>query len=103
MRVIEARDLTPMDIAGKADPYCILRFGKQQHKSKYVKQDLSPVWNEIFTFDVETGKEVLEILVYDKDDFGKDDFEGRCELTLEDFRDQGPHDLWLDLEAEKPG
>lgn len=64
---------------------------------------MNPVWNEIFTFDVETGKEVLEILVYDKDDFGSDDFEGRCELTLDDFKDQAPHDIWLDLEAEKPG
>jgi len=35
------------------------------------------VWNEVFTFDVETGKEMMEVLVYDKDDFGSDDFEGR--------------------------
>jgi Ca2+-dependent lipid-binding protein len=34
------------------------------------------VWNEIFTFDVETGREELKIEVYDKDDFGADDFEG---------------------------
>lgn len=27
VRVIEARDLTPMDITGKADPYCVLKFG----------------------------------------------------------------------------
>lgn len=27
VRIIEARDLTPMDITGKADPYCVLRFG----------------------------------------------------------------------------
>jgi hypothetical protein len=34
------------------------------------------VWNEVFTFDVETGKEVMAVEVYDKDDFGTDDFEG---------------------------
>jgi Ca2+-dependent lipid-binding protein len=34
------------------------------------------VWNEVFTFDVETGKEILTVEVYDKDDFGTDDFEG---------------------------
>ena len=27
VRVVEARDLTPMDISGRADPYCILKFG----------------------------------------------------------------------------
>lgn len=87
IRVVEARDLTPMDITGKADPYCVLRFGNQQQKSNYVKQDLNPVWNEVFTFDVETGKEVLEIIVYDRDDFGTDDFEGRIEVTLDDLKD----------------
>ena len=52
-----------------------------------MKQDLSPVWNEDFTFDVETGKEILEVMVYDKDDFGKDDFEGRFELDLAGYLD----------------
>jgi hypothetical protein len=32
---------------------------------------------------VENGKEKIELIVYDKDDFGKDDFEGRCELALD--------------------
>jgi hypothetical protein len=35
------------------------------------------VWNEVFTFDVETGKEILHVSIYDKDDFGSDDFEGQ--------------------------
>ena len=41
----------------------------------------------MFTFDVETGREVLEIEVYDKDDFGTDDFEGKCEISLEGLKD----------------
>lgn len=61
VRVVEARDLTPMDITGKADPYCILKFDKQTQKTNYIKQELNPVWNEVFAFDVETGREVLEV------------------------------------------
>ena len=76
VRVIEARDLVPMDYTGKSDPYCVLKFGNETHKTHYIKQELNPVWNEIFTFDVETGREELKIEVYDKDDFGADDFEG---------------------------
>lgn len=45
------------------------------------------MWNEVFTFDVETGNEVLEVYVYDKDDFGQDDFEGKFFLTLENYKD----------------
>jgi len=41
----------------------------------------------VFTFDVETGKEVMEIEVYDKDDFGTDDFEGQLAFDLVDYVD----------------
>ena len=42
----------------------------------------------MFTFDVETGREMLEIAVYDKDDFGTDDFEGRFMVPLDSLKDQ---------------
>ncbi len=91
-----------MDMTGKSDPYVVLSFAGQTQKSNYIKQELNPVWNEIFTFDVETGKEIMEVTVFDRDDFGSDDFEGRFEFDLEDFKDQSPHDLWFDLEGENP-
>jgi Ca2+-dependent lipid-binding protein len=78
----------PMDFTGKADPYVILQIGREKHQTNYVKQELNPVWNEIFTFDIETGKELLEVTVYDKDDFGSDDFQGKFTLALDQYRDQ---------------
>ena len=102
VRIIEARDLTPMDITGKADPYCVLKFGGQTQKSNFIKQELNPVWNEVFTFDVETGKEVMEVEVFDKDDFGTDDFEGQFAFDLVDYADQAPHDEWFDLHGKNP-
>jgi Ca2+-dependent lipid-binding protein len=58
---------------------------------------LNPVWNEIFTFEVDSGREKLEVTVMDKDSFGSDDFLGRFVLNLDRYRDQQPHDEWFDL------
>ena len=77
-----------MDISGASDPYAVLKFGDQSSKTNYIKQNLNPVWNEIFTFDVETGREELRVDVYDKDDFGSDDFEGWFSISLDNLKDQ---------------
>jgi Ca2+-dependent lipid-binding protein len=61
VRVIEGRDLMPMDYTGKSDPYVVLQLGKENFKTKYIEQDLNPVWNEIFTFDIMTGQEQLSL------------------------------------------
>lgn len=99
--VVEARELMPMDYTGKSDPYVILKLGNtQQVKTNYIAQNLNPVWNEKFNFDVETGKEVLEIRAYDHDDFGSDDFLGSFALGLERYMDQQSHDEWFDLRPE---
>ena len=38
VRCVEARDLMPMDITGKSDPYVVLKFGhiQAQQKTKYI-------------------------------------------------------------------
>ena len=102
VRVVEGRDLMPMDITGKSDPYVVMQLGKETFKTKYIAQTLNPVWNEIFTFDVETGREFLDIKVYDFDEFGSDDFCGKFSLDLNDFRDQLPHDSWYTLLPDSP-
>ena len=45
------------------------------------------MWNEVFTFDVVKGNEILRVEIYDKDDFGKDELEGQIELSLDAFKD----------------
>lgn len=77
----------PMDITGKSDPYVVLRFGGQSLKTKYIEQDLNPVWNEVFTFDVDSGKEVLDVVAYDHDAFGADDFLGRFACPMDKYMD----------------
>lgn len=78
----------PMDYTGKSDPYAVLKFGNDTFRTRYIKQDLNPVWNEVHNFDVETGKEQLKIDVYDKDEFGSDDHLGKAAIfSLFEFND----------------
>jgi hypothetical protein len=111
VHVVEARDLKAMDMDGTSDPYVELIIEGQKIVTNIKKSTLSPVWNESFTFDIQHGKEDLEVYVMDKDTFGND-FEGQCFISLteelrrygiqERLSDQMKHDLWFDLE-EKNG
>ncbi len=76
VHVVEARDLKAMDMDGFSDPYVELLIEGQKIQTNYKKSTLTPVWNESFTFDIQHGRDPLEVYVYDKDTFGNDDFEG---------------------------
>ena len=53
--------------------------------------------------DVETGSETLHVEVLDKDTVVRNDFLGQFSVGLDEFLDQGTHDLWFELEGQKPG
>ena len=78
--LLEAKDLKPMDYDGTSDPYVILQLSKQKIQSSYIKNTLDPVWNETYTFDVQSRDEILRLVVMDRDPVGTDDFEGKCEV-----------------------
>ena len=101
--LLEAKDLKPMDYDGTSDPYVILQLSKQKIQSSYIKNTLDPVWNETYTFDVQSRDEILRLVVMDRDPVGTDDFEGKCTIPLRDLRDQMKHDEWFNLEPETPG
>ena len=82
VHVVEARNLLPMDMEGTSDPYVIMTIEGQRIQTSVKSSDLNPVWNESFTFDIDTGREPLQIEVMDKDTFGADDFEGECQISL---------------------
>lgn len=48
VRVVEARNLMASDPNGFSDPYVRVIFGKQKKKTKTVKKNLNPFFNEEF-------------------------------------------------------
>ncbi|XP_037447870.1 C2 and GRAM domain-containing protein At1g03370-like [Triticum dicoccoides] len=85
VRVIGARNLRAMDFNGFSDPYVKLQVGKQRFKTKVVKMNLNPEWDQEFSFLVADVREVLKLDVYDEDMIGTDDFLGQVRVTLEDL------------------
>lgn len=54
VHLLEAKDLVAKDtymmglVKGKSDPYAIIRVGNRTFKSKTVKENLDPKWNEVY-------------------------------------------------------
>jgi Ca2+-dependent lipid-binding protein len=90
-------NLRDADGFGKSDPYVMLHleqdnavfdknYGKK--KTKIIKDNLNPVFNETFTFKGvphDMKNVVLHVNVYD-DDIGRDDKIGSTDLILKNYR-----------------
>jgi len=72
--LIEGTNLPAMDRGGTSDPYCKLKI--QPHasvKSKVIKKNLNPRWNETFEFKDVSIQSPLELTCYDDDTLGDEE------------------------------
>ncbi|XP_063070377.1 extended synaptotagmin-3 isoform X2 [Engraulis encrasicolus] len=109
VRLLEARDLMAKDTymlglkKGKSDPYAILRVGNTHHKSKTIKENLNPRWDETYEFVVhEAPGQELEIDLFDEDT-DKDDFLGSIRLDFGEVKREKQMDEWFKLDNAKTG
>ncbi|XP_047317802.1 protein C2-DOMAIN ABA-RELATED 4-like [Impatiens glandulifera] len=68
-----------------SDPYVIVRMGKQKLKTRVVKKNINPQWNEDLTLSVADPNLPVKIFVYDKDLFSLDDKMGDAEFDVKPF------------------
>ncbi|WOL12096.1 C2 and GRAM domain-containing protein [Canna indica] len=87
VHVIEARNLTATDHNGPSDPYVKLQLGKHRAKTKVVKKNLNPLWDEEFSFRVGDLSEELVVSVLDEDKYFTDDFLGQVKVPLSEVLD----------------
>ncbi|KAG0484788.1 hypothetical protein HPP92_008669 [Vanilla planifolia] len=76
-----------------SDPYVVLRMGKQKLKSRVIKRNVNPEWNEELTLYVEDPSLPVKLKVYDKDTFSFDDPMGNAEFDIRPLFDVSLMDL----------
>ncbi|XP_054603148.2 fer-1-like protein 6 isoform X3 [Nothobranchius furzeri] len=84
--IISASNLHPADPDGKADPYIVLRIGKNEIKDRdnYIPKELNPVFGRSFELQATFPQEsLLSVVVYDFDLVGGDDLIGETRIDLE--------------------
>ncbi|GAA6219134.1 fer-1-like protein 6 [Lates japonicus] len=84
--IVSASNLHPADPDGKADPYIVLRLGKNEIKDRdnYIPKQLNPVFGRSFEIQAKFPQEsLLSVLIYDYDLVGGDDLIGETRIDLE--------------------
>ncbi|XP_075758025.1 extended synaptotagmin-1 [Pelodiscus sinensis] len=109
IHLLEAENLIAKDnfmggmVKGKSDPYAKVRLGGQTFRSRVIKEELNPRWNEAYEVIVnQVAGQEAEFELYDKD-IDKDDFLGRCKVALKQVLSSRFVDEWLPLEGVKSG
>eukprot|EP01115_Flamella_aegyptia_P001786 TRINITY_DN13009_c0_g1_i1.p1 TRINITY_DN13009_c0_g1~~TRINITY_DN13009_c0_g1_i1.p1 ORF type:complete len:131 (+),score=57.72 TRINITY_DN13009_c0_g1_i1:194-586(+) len=106
VRIIEAKNLRAEDYNGSSDPYVEVRLKNevQEFKTKVVKNNLHPHWDETFTLDIpehNASSAVLYFKVYDFDVGTVNDYLGELELPVELFKGRGNVDEWKPILEKK--
>ncbi|NWR39836.1 ESYT1 protein, partial [Tachuris rubrigastra] len=109
IHLLEAENLIAKDnffkgmVRGRSDPYAKVRVAGRVFRSRVIKEDLNPRWNEVYEVIVDNipGQDV-EFDLFDKD-VDKDDFLGRCKVPLRRVLSSCIVDEWLPLEEVKSG
>ncbi|KAJ6402448.1 PROTEIN C2-DOMAIN ABA-RELATED 1-LIKE [Salix viminalis] len=84
IHVLRGVDLAVRDVSS-SDPYVVVKMGKQKLKTRVIKQNINPEWNDDLTLSVVDPKQTVLIRVYDKDTFSLDDKMGDAEFDISQF------------------
>lgn len=80
-----ATDLAPMDTGGTSDPYFKLALGGMTQRSRTVKKNLNPRYEQVFQYRGVLGEllaKPLKVVCWDADQFSLDDHMGAAEVEL---------------------
>ncbi|KAL6556736.1 Synaptotagmin-5 [Orobanche gracilis] len=101
VKLIEAKELTNEDIIGKSDPFakiCIRPLCDRTKTSKTIDNQINPIWNEHFEFEVEDiSTQKLTVKVYDDEGIQAAELIGCAQIPLLNIEPGKVKDVWLKL------
>ncbi|XP_049608875.1 extended synaptotagmin-1 [Syngnathus scovelli] len=109
IHLLEAQNLIAKDnfmggmVKGKSDPYVKIRVAGMTFRSHTIKENLNPVWNELYEVILTQlpGQEI-QFDLFDKD-IDQDDFLGRFKVNLRDIISAQFINTWYTLSDVKSG
>jgi len=100
----KAKKIEKKNLIKKADPYVVIKLGKEVQKTKTINNSHNPTWNFGVEFDIlETSPRQMSFEVFD-DDIGNDATLGNLTIDLNTVKEKLKMDnLWMELENCKSG
>ncbi|CAL5206680.1 unnamed protein product [Lathyrus oleraceus] len=71
--------------ANSSDPYVVVNMGEQKLRTRVVKNNCNPEWNEELTLSISDVHTPINLTVFDKDTFTIDDKVGDAEIDLKPY------------------
>ena len=84
IRIKRGVNLAVRDVRS-SDPYVVVKMGKQRLKTRVIRKDVNPEWNEDLTLSIQNPNLPIKLTVYDHDTFTKDDKMGDAEFDIKAF------------------
>ncbi|CAA0822769.1 Synaptotagmin-5 [Striga hermonthica] len=101
VKLIEAKELTNKDIIGKSDPFAkiyIRPLRDRTKTSKTIDNQINPIWNEHFEFEVEDlSTQNVTVKVYDDEGIQAAELIGCAQVPLRNLEPGKVKDVWLKL------
>eukprot|EP00252_Welwitschia_mirabilis_P012836 TRINITY_DN28377_c0_g1_i1.p1 TRINITY_DN28377_c0_g1~~TRINITY_DN28377_c0_g1_i1.p1 ORF type:complete len:570 (+),score=111.85 TRINITY_DN28377_c0_g1_i1:258-1967(+) len=109
VKLVQAKDLINKDLIGKSDPFAIVYIRPlrdRMKKSKTINNDLNPVWNEYYEFEVEdVATQHLTVKIFDEEGLQEAELLGCAQVPLTDLKAGELKEMYLplvkDLEHKK--
>ncbi|KAI3763761.1 hypothetical protein L2E82_13758 [Cichorium intybus] len=71
--------------SGTSDPYVVATLDHQKTKTKVVRDECNPVWDDVLTLAIKDPKVPIQLTVYDKDTLSQDDNLGTANVDVNPY------------------